>query len=117
MRERSRRAERLSDLIKEELGNLLEYEVREPRIGFATLTEVHLSPDLKTADVYVTVPGDRKQKEESLRGLLRAQGFLRHELGQRLGLRHVPVLTFHLDWTEQSEQRMDELLRRARSGD
>src|SRR3990172_7504554 len=103
MKERSRRAERLADLIREELGNLLEYEVKDPRIGFATVIAVRLSGDLRTAVVLVSVLGDAEQKQESLKGLAAAQGFLRRQLARRLGLRYAPAVTFRLDRTEETE--------------
>ncbi|MBI3896156.1 MAG: 30S ribosome-binding factor RbfA [Acidobacteria bacterium] len=114
MKERSRRAERLADLIREELGNLLEYEVKDPRIGFATVTGVQLSGDLHTAIVSVSVLGDDEQKKQSLEGLTAAQGFLRTQLAHRLGLRYAPAVTFRLDRTEETEQRIEELIRKAR---
>jgi len=115
MKERSRRAERLADLIREELGNLLEYEVKDPRIGFATVIAVRLSGDLRTAVVLVSVLGDAEQKQESLKGLAAAQGFLRRQLARRLGLRYAPAVTFRLDRTEETEQQIEEMLRKARS--
>ncbi|MBI1955888.1 MAG: 30S ribosome-binding factor RbfA [Acidobacteria bacterium] len=115
MKERGRRAERLADLIREEVGNLLEYEVKDPRIGFATVTGVRLSGDLHTAIVSVSVLGDAQQKKESLKGLAAAQGFLRRQLAQRLGLRYAPAVTFQLDRTEETEQQIEEMLRKARS--
>jgi ribosome-binding factor A len=111
-REHSHRAERVADLIRRELGELLEREVKDPRVGFVTVTRVEVTRDLRSAWVAVTILGDDAQKKkESLRGLAAAQGFLRHELAQRLGLRHTPALEFHLDPTLESEQRIEALLR------
>ena len=105
----------MADLIREEVGNLLEYEVKDPRIGFATVIAVRLSGDLRTAVVLVSVLGDAEQKQESLKGLTAAQGFLRSQLARRLGLRYAPAVTFRLDRTEETEQQIEEMLRRARS--
>ncbi|MBI4458632.1 MAG: 30S ribosome-binding factor RbfA [Acidobacteria bacterium] len=114
MKERSRRAERLADLIREEIGNLLEYEVKDPRIGFVTVIGVRLSGDLHTAVVSVSILGDDEKKKEGLKGLAAAHGFLRRQLAQRLGLRYAPEVTFELDRTEAAEQRIEELLREIR---
>jgi len=114
MKSRGRRAGQLAELLREELGKLLEYEVKDPRVGFATVTAVELSGDLRTARVSVSVPGDEQQKQESLQGLTAAQSFLRHQLGQRLGLRYTPAVLFTLDRAEKYEQHIEEMLRRAR---
>ncbi|MBI2818693.1 MAG: 30S ribosome-binding factor RbfA [Acidobacteria bacterium] len=110
-REHSHRAERVADVIRRELGGLLEREVKDPRVGFVTVTHVEVTRDLRSARVAVTILGDEPQEKESLMGLAAAQGFLRHELAQRLGLRRAPELQFYLDRTLKSEQRIEELLR------
>lgn len=116
MGDRGRRAEKIADLIRQELAQLLERDVKDPRVGFATVTLVELSGDLRTARVLVSVLGDEKQKEQSLEGLRAAQKFLRHQLGQRLSLRYTPEITFHLDRSQEYDQRIEELIRRSRSG-
>jgi ribosome-binding factor A len=113
-REHSHRAERVADLIRQELSKLLERDVKDPRVGFVTVTRVELTRDLRSARVAVTVLGEDPQKKDSLKGLSAAQGFLRHELAQRLGLRYTPQLAFHLDEALESEQRIEELLRQIR---
>ena len=115
MREPTRRAERIAVLLQQELGFLLEHEVKDPRVGFATITAVEVSPDIRTARVFVSVLGDERQKQESLEGLRAAQSFLRHQLARRLRLRYTPAVAFQLDPTQEYEQRIEELLRRARS--
>lgn len=112
--EHSHRSERVADLIRRELAGLLEREVKDPRVGFVTVTGVELTPDLRSARVAVTILGEAPQQQDSLKGLAAAQGFLRHELAKRLGLRHTPTLEFHLDRTLESEQRIEELLRQMR---
>ena len=88
--------------------------MKDPRVGFVTVTRVEVTRDLHTARVGVTILGDEQQKKDSLAGLTAAQGFLRHELAQRLKLRHTPALEFHLDKAVESEQRVEELLRQLR---
>ena len=97
MSERAHRAERLAELLRQELGELVEYEVRDPRVGSATVTAVALSSDLRTAYVSLTVEGGELEKQQTLKGLAAAQGFLRRELAQRLGLRHTPAVWFQLE--------------------
>ena len=114
MRDHSHRTERVADLLRQELSQLLEREVRDPRVGFVTITRVELTRDLQTARVGITVLGDETQKKQSLQGLSAAQGFLRRQLARRLGLKHTPALVFELDQSLESEQRIEELLRQIR---
>ncbi len=115
-RGREHHRERLADAMREEIGVILEGELADPRIGLATVSEVQLAPDGKSARVLVTVPGDDQQAREAMRGLQSAQGFIRHELAERLRLRHPPELSFHLDRSEQYGSRIDELLERVKKG-
>lgn len=117
MREHTHRAERVADLIRQGLGQLLEREVKDPRVGFVTITRVEVTRDLQTARIGVSVLGDEQQAQQSLRGLSAAQGFLRRQLAQRLALRHTPALVFQLDQTLESEQRIEELLRQVHEED
>jgi ribosome-binding factor A len=113
-RERSHRSERVADQIRRELALLLEREVKDPRVGFVTVTDVAVTPDLRNARVAITVLGEGGKEKETLKGLAAAHGFLRRELAQRLGLRHTPELAFHLDRTLESEHRIEDLLSRIR---
>ena len=115
-REHTRRAERLADLIRQVLAELLEREVKDPRIGFATVTEVNLSGDLRTARVSVSILGDETKKELSMEGLAAAKRFLRYQVAQRLNLRFTPELEFHLDRSQEYDSRIEELIRRAKQG-
>lgn len=115
-RERSRRSERLADLIRQVLGELLEREVKDPRIGFTTLTEVQLTGDLRQARVYVSILGDDEARRQSMEGLAAAKAFLRHQLAHRLQLRHTPEIDFQLDRSQEYNERLDELIRRTKTG-
>ena len=115
MRDRTRRAERLADLLRQDLGELLQYEVKDPRVGFSTVTAVEVSEDQRVARVSVSAPGNEEQKLQTLEGLTAAQGFLRRQLAQRLRLRHTPALSFQLDRAQEYEQHIEELLRSVRS--
>jgi ribosome-binding factor A len=109
------RRQRIGDQIRVELADLLQHEVRDPRIGFVTVTEVRMSPDLKYARAYVSIFGDEQQKRESFATLERAGGFLRSQVGKRLDLRFVPELRFVLDETLDTSERIESLLKE--SGD
>jgi ribosome-binding factor A len=115
-RERSRRSERLADLIRQVLGELLEREVKDPRIGFTTLTEVQLTGDLRQARAYVSILGDEEARRQSMEGLAAAKTFLRHQLAHRLQLRHTPEIEFQLDRSQEYNERLDELIRRTKTG-
>ncbi len=111
----SRRLKQVADLLREELSRLLEREVKDPGLGFVTLTGVEPSPDLRHARVYFSVLGDEEAVQQSQAALERAAGFLRRELGRRLTLRQVPELHFVLDRSGERAQRISDLLRQARS--
>ena len=94
----SRRIERVNHLIREEISQLLQREVKDPRLsGFITVTQVSTSPDLSHAKVFISVMGEDKEKEEALLALANASGFFRRELSARLRLRRSPALSFHYD--------------------
>ena len=104
----------MADQIRRALGELLERAVKDPRIGFATVTEVLLTGDLRIARVYVSILGDDGKKQQGMEGLAAAKKFLRHELAQRLRLRYTPEIEFHLDRSQELNDRIDELLRRTK---
>jgi len=94
----SRRMERVNELIREELSDLLLREVRDPRLGgVISITRVEVSPDLLNARVYVSIMNETTDRTEALRALNAGAGFFHRELKQRLELRRVPFLTFRLD--------------------
>jgi ribosome-binding factor A len=93
----NRRAERLTSQIERELSTILHRKVKDPRIGFLTITRTEVSPDLSFARVYYTVYGDEEDIRETRKALDRAGGYIRHELGQTLGTRLTPELRFEFD--------------------
>ena len=105
------RRERLGDQLRVEIADLIQKEVRDPRVGFVTVTEVRMSPDLKHARVYVSILGDEAQSAESLDALERSRGFLKSQIGHRLKLRYVPQLRFVLDETLDESARIESLLK------
>jgi len=106
------RAERLADRIRNEVAEMIAGELKDPRIGFATVTDVDISGDLHHARVRVSVLGSAEAQHESLEGLASAAGYIRHELAQRLGLRRVPELTFVLDQTAEEREKLGALLQK-----
>lgn len=91
------RQERVEELIRQEVCEILRAKVSDPRIGFVSVTGVEISPDLENASIYVSILGDEKQKAEALKGLYSATKFIRGELGRRIELRLVPKIRFFRD--------------------
>ena len=102
------------EALREEIDLILEGELGDPRIGLAAVSEVVLAPGGKTARVFVRVDGEEEDDEQTLAGLNAAKGFIRHQLADRMGLRHPPELVFVIDRSEQYKSRIDELLGRTR---
>ena len=94
---------------------MVEGELGDPRIGLCSVTEVLLSPDGKSARVFMHVDGDEEEGVQSIKAIEAAKGYIRRELLARLGVRHVPEMTFVLDRSEELGARIDELLARTRS--
>ena len=107
-----RRNERLSEGIREDVARIVG-QLKDPRIGFVTVTRVDLTPDLRTAHVHVGILGGGADREKTLAGLRQAAGFVRRELGRRLHVRHTPEVAFHydegLDATDRVAQLLDEV--------
>src|SRR5579872_7344895 len=91
------RQDQLGEVIAQELSDLIRTRMKDARMGFASITEVDLSADLRHAKVFVSVMGDEQERHDTLRTLNHASGFLRHELAQRLTVRHTPEIAFRLD--------------------
>ena len=106
-----RRTDRVSVLIQRELSDIIQRDLKDPRVSFCTISQVEVSTDLKYADVKVSVVGNKKQKQNSIIGLKSASGFLRREVVQRIGLRHAPELRFELDDSVDQLMRIDHLLK------
>ncbi|WP_081838862.1 30S ribosome-binding factor RbfA [Thermogemmatispora carboxidivorans] len=105
------RQEKLGELIAEELSDLLRTRMKDPRIGFVSITRVEVSGDLAHAKVYVSVLGSDEERHNTMAALKRATGFLRHELAGRLVLRHVPELVFKLDLSLEKGAQVMELIK------
>ncbi len=107
----NRRQDRVSALIQRELSQVIQRDVKDPRVAFCTVTQVEVSSDLKYVDVKVSVIGGNEQKENTLIGLKSAAGFLRREISKRLSLRYSPELRFSLDDSVDHLMKIDGLLK------
>ena len=108
----TRRTERLNDLLREEISELLQREVKDPRLGcFLTVTRVSTSPDLRHAKVFVSIMGSEGEKREALKGLASASGFFHRKLMERLSLRRMPQLSFHKDDSIEQAAHVLDLMR------
>ena len=112
-RARKYHQDRVAETLREEIGAMIEGELSDPRISFAYITQVVLNPGGKSALIYVAVDGGPDEEAQTIDGLMAARGYIRHELLERMGVRHVPDLTFHVDRSEKMKARIDELLGRA----
>jgi ribosome-binding factor A len=111
------RAERVSEALREELGEMIAYELTDPRIGEATVTEVLVSPDMRHAQVRLHLSSNLTQQKETIRALDGARHFLRRQLAERLSLFRVPELHFEADVpVGDGKSRMDHLMKRIRRG-
>lgn len=106
-----RRNERLGEEIREAVASVIAAGLKDPRIGFITVTRVALTADLRTARVYVGVLGEPAQREKSLAGLRQAAGFIRREVGRRIRARHTPELSFHYDTGLDATDRIAQILK------
>jgi ribosome-binding factor A len=105
------RREKLQELFKEAASAILQRRLRDPRIGFVSVTDVELSADLRDAKIFVSVLGDEEAKRRTMEGLERAAGFVRSELGRRVNLRYTPEVLFRLDDSIERGTRIVALLR------
>jgi ribosome-binding factor A len=105
-----RRPERLAEQIREEVSMIIAGEIEDPRVGFATVTEARLSPDLRYAKIYVTVVGSESEIKESLAALNHAARFVRRQLAATLRMKYTPELHFVYDEATATAARIEELL-------
>jgi ribosome-binding factor A len=106
----SHRANRVGEQMKKELGDIIGRKIKDPRIGFVTVTDVEVTGDLQQAKVYISVLGDEEQRENTLKGLAKAKGFIRTEIGNRIRLRKTPEIIFEWDESIDYGNRIDTLL-------
>ena len=101
---------RVNESIKEIIGDAITTELKDPRIGFVTVTDVDTSPDLRTARVYVSVLGTEEERERSLTGLRSSHGFLQGKIASSMRMKRTPTLTFEYDESAERGDRISRLL-------
>ena len=111
VRMEGKRSEKVADLIQKEVSEMLLKSIKDPRIGFVTITRVAVSEDCRFAKVYFSVAGTPAEKESSVKGLDSAKGYVRKELGRRLQLRYTPEIVFQFDPSIEYAIHMEELIR------
>ena len=104
------RVEKLQELMKQEISQIILQELKDPRIGFVTVTQVAVTGDLREAKVYVSLMGNEKQVEDCWKGLQSSLGYIRREIGQRIRLRFTPEISFALDKSLDYSAHIQELL-------
>ncbi len=104
------RSQRVAEQVRRELAELIRLEVKDPRVGFITLTDVEITPDYAHAKVYFTSMTGEEGLDEILAGLRRASGFLRRELGRRVRIHTTPELHFHYDKSVEQGSRLSQLI-------
>ncbi|MEX2283210.1 MAG: 30S ribosome-binding factor RbfA [Gemmatimonadota bacterium] len=109
----SKRSERINEQFKREIAEILQREVKDPRVGNVVVTSAKVAPDLSSAQVYVMIP-DESTQAETLTGLQAASSFIRSQLGQRLQLRKMPQIRFQRDSSLQYATRIEQLLQEVR---
>jgi len=105
-----KRSEKVADLIQKEISQMLLKSVKDPRIGFVTITRVTVSEDCRFAKVYFSVAGTLAERENSMKGLDSAKGYVRKELGRRIRLRYTPEILFQFDPSIEYAIHMEELI-------
>jgi ribosome-binding factor A len=111
-----KRSEKVADLIQKEISQMLVKSIKDPRIGFVTITKVSVSEDCRFAKVYFSVAGTLAERERSMEGLDSAKGFVRKELGRRIRLRYTPEILFQFDPSIEYAIHMGELIQTIQQG-
>jgi len=101
----------VAEELREATARIIEHELKDPRIGFVTVTRVTLTDDLRFARIHVGVLGDEEQRQRTLDGLRKATGFVRRQVGRRVRTRYTPDLVFEYDKGLDASERVEELLR------
>jgi ribosome-binding factor A len=105
-----KRSERVADLVRKEISEMLVKSIKDPRIGFVTITQVRVTEDCRVARIYYSVVGGSAEREESLKGLNSAKGYIRRELGHRMKMKYTPELLFQFDRSIEYSIHMEELI-------
>ena len=106
-----KRSEKVADLIQKEISEMLLRTIKDPRIGFVTITRVSVSEDYRSAKVYFSIPGSLEERQRSMEGLNSAKGYVRKELGRRIRLRYTPEVFFKFDPSIEYSIHIEEVFR------
>jgi|SRR5690625_5263133 len=107
----NKRVNRISEQVKKEVGDILNTKLKDPRIGFVTVTDVEVTNDLQQATIFISILGDEEEKESTLVGLTKASGFIRSEIGKRIQLRKTPEIKFSYDESLEYGNKIESILR------
>lgn len=113
----TRRTRQVGEMLREELSDIIRREVKDPRIGFMSITSVDVPPDLRTARVYVSVLGSDEEREKTLEALRSASGYIRRILKPRLRMRQIPDLEFRDDRSMEYAENISLALREIKAAD
>jgi ribosome-binding factor A len=113
----SSRVRRVGELIKEELSEIIKRDLKDPRVGFVTITGVDVTPDLRRADIYISVLGSKREKEATLAVLQKAVGYFRKELAARIEMKYFPDLKFAIDPSIEAGMKIDKIIRKLHAND
>lgn len=108
----TRRKERIESLLKEEISKIILFHMNNPKIGFITVTDVRMSADLKTANVYISILSEKSLKDNSIEILNKSKGFIRREIAKKLNLRWNPEINFYLDDSLIIGEKIDKILQK-----
>lgn len=111
-----KRSERVADLIRKEISQMLLDSIKDPRIGFVTITRVEVSDDCKMARIYFSVAGTVAERESSIKGLESAKRFVRRELGKRVRLKYIPEIIFMFDSSVEYSIHISEIIEQIKKG-
>lgn len=111
------RVDKVTEVLKKEISNIIQFELKDPRIGFITITRLHLTDDLRYAKIYFSVMGNDSQKKHAIAALEGAMGFIRSLIAERIKLRFVPEIIFRLDKNIEYAIRIQEALEKIKSED
>ncbi|WP_417900523.1 30S ribosome-binding factor RbfA [Bacillus haimaensis] len=104
------RSNRVGEQMKKELSDIIGRKIKDPRVGFVTVTDVQVTGDLQQAKVFISVLGDDEKRQDTLIGLAKAKGFIRSEIGRRIRLRKTPELFFEFDESMEYGNRINTLI-------
>ncbi len=110
----SRRSERVAEAIRREASLLIEHQLRDPRIGFITITRTTIAEDLRNAVIYYSVLGEEKTKKLAQKGFISASPFMKKQIARSLKLRYVPDIKFKIDDTLDYAERIEDMLRKVK---